>query len=47
MRDKIHEMSDYVAHMLIGDRTQNLLDVTTGWDGRAFFATRVYMVEGI
>ena len=28
--DKIQEMSDYVAHMLIGDCTRNLLDVGTG-----------------
>ncbi|KAI2472410.1 hypothetical protein F4781DRAFT_428381 [Annulohypoxylon bovei var. microspora] len=45
--DKVREMSDYVAHMLIGERTRNLLDVATGWDGRAFYATKVFHVEGI
>jgi len=47
MKDKIHEMSDYVAQMLIGDRTRNLLDVSTGWNGRDFFEKKVFMVEGI
>lgn len=47
MKDKIREMSDYVAHMLIGDRTRNLLDVSSGWNGRNFFETKVFMVEGI
>ncbi|KAM0815875.1 putative Capsule polysaccharide biosynthesis protein [Seiridium cardinale] len=46
-QDKIRVMSDYVAHMLIGDRTRNLLDVSTGWNGREFFKNRVFMVEGI
>ncbi|KAI1844913.1 hypothetical protein JX266_008929 [Neoarthrinium moseri] len=45
--DKIREMSDYVAHMLIADRTRNLLDVSTGWNGREFFKNNVFMVEGI
>lgn len=45
--DKVKGMSDYVAHMLIGDRTRNLYDVTTGWDGREFFSNKVFMVEGI
>ncbi|KAI1827734.1 hypothetical protein F4861DRAFT_492351 [Xylaria intraflava] len=45
--DKVLEMSDYVAHMLLGDRTKNLLDVSTGWNGREFWETRVFMVEGI
>lgn len=45
--DKVYEMSDYVAQMLLGDRTRNLLDVRTGWDGRAFWENRVFMVEGI
>lgn len=46
-QDKIKEMSDYVAHMLIGDRTRNLFDLEAGWDGRAFFNNKVLMVEGI
>ncbi|OTA98761.1 hypothetical protein M426DRAFT_325714 [Hypoxylon sp. CI-4A] len=46
-KDKIREMSDYVAHMLIGDRTRNLLDLETGWNGREFFENKVFMVEGI
>ncbi|RYP69406.1 hypothetical protein DL770_008243 [Monosporascus sp. CRB-9-2] len=45
--DKIHKMSDYVAHMLIADRTRNLLDTSTGWNGRDFFENKVFMVEGI
>ncbi|KAI0837676.1 hypothetical protein F5Y06DRAFT_297536 [Hypoxylon sp. FL0890] len=45
--DKVREMSDYVAHMLIADRTRNLLDLETGWDGRKFFENKVFMVEGI
>lgn len=45
--DRVREMSDYVAHMLMGDRTRNLLDVNMGWNGRDFFATKVFMVEGI
>lgn len=45
--EKVKGMSDYVAHMLIGDRTRNLLDVTTGWNGREFFNKKVFMVEGI
>lgn len=47
MKDKIREMSDYVAHMLIADRTRNLFDVSTGWNGRDFFDDKVFMVEGI
>jgi hypothetical protein len=47
MKDKIREMGDYVAQMLIGDRTRNLLDVSTGWNGREFFEKKVFMVEGI
>ncbi|KAK6079470.1 capsule polysaccharide biosynthesis protein [Seiridium cupressi] len=46
-QDKIRVMSDYVAHMLLGDRTRSLLDVSTGWNGREFFKNRVFMVEGI
>ncbi|KAI8632638.1 hypothetical protein F5Y19DRAFT_418326 [Xylariaceae sp. FL1651] len=45
--EKVREMSDYVAHMLIGDRTRNLLDESTGWNGREFFQNNVFMVEGI
>lgn len=45
--DKILKMSDYVAHMLIADRTKNLLDVNSGWNGREFFNEKVFMVEGI
>ncbi|KAK7424666.1 hypothetical protein QQZ08_008549 [Neonectria magnoliae] len=45
--DHIRGMSDYVAQMLIGDRTRNLLDVNTGWNGREFFQNKVFMVEGI
>lgn len=46
-KDKIQHMSDYVAHMLIGDRTRNLLDIYTGWNGREFFNNKAFMVEGI
>ncbi|KAI0532186.1 hypothetical protein GGR58DRAFT_507696 [Xylaria digitata] len=46
-KDKVLEMSDYVAQMLLGDRTKNLLDVGTGWNGREFWENRVFMVEGI
>ncbi|KAJ8119810.1 hypothetical protein ONZ43_g3323 [Nemania bipapillata] len=46
-KDKIFEMSDYVAQMLLGDRTKNLLDVSTGWSGREFWENKVFMVEGI
>jgi hypothetical protein len=46
-QDKIQGMSDYVAQMLMGDRTRNLLDVSTGWNGREFFNNKVFMVEGI
>lgn len=45
--DKVVHMSDYVAQMLIGDRTRNLLDVETGWNGREFFTNKVFHVEGI
>lgn len=45
--DKVLGMSDYVAQMLIGDRTRNLLDVETGWSGREVYETRAFMVEGI
>lgn len=45
--DKVLQMSDYVAQMLIGDRTRNLLDVETGWNGREVFERRAFMVEGI
>ncbi|KAI1387687.1 uncharacterized protein F4822DRAFT_407300 [Hypoxylon trugodes] len=45
--DKVRGMSDYVAHMLIGDRTRNLLDLNTGWNGREFYENKVFMVEGI
>lgn len=47
MEDQVKEMSDYVAQMLIGDRTRNLLDVSTGWNGREFFENKAFMVEGI
>ncbi|KAK1961575.1 hypothetical protein LY78DRAFT_588400 [Colletotrichum sublineola] len=40
-------MTDYVAHMLIGDRTRNLLDIETGWNGREFFENRALLVEGV
>ncbi|PKS13394.1 hypothetical protein jhhlp_000165 [Lomentospora prolificans] len=46
-QDKVLHMSDYVAQMLMGDRTRNLLDVSTGWNGREFWENKVYMVEGI
>lgn len=47
MGDSLITMSDYVAHMLIADRTRNLLDVRTGWNGREFYNTKSFMVEGI
>ncbi|KAL5603752.1 hypothetical protein FOVSG1_006502 [Fusarium oxysporum f. sp. vasinfectum] len=47
MEDYVNEMSDYVAQMLIGDRTRNLVDVNTGWNGRDFFMNKAFMVEGI
>ncbi|KAL3423500.1 capsule polysaccharide biosynthesis protein [Phlyctema vagabunda] len=46
-KEKVKAMSDYVAQMLIGDRTRNMLDVSTGWNGREFFNNKVFMVEGI
>lgn len=46
-QDKIKEMSDYVAQMLMADRIRNLLDISTGWNGRDFFENKVFMVEGI
>ncbi|KAI0971983.1 hypothetical protein F4678DRAFT_430768 [Xylaria arbuscula] len=46
-KDKVLEMSDYVAQMLLGDRTKNLLDVSSGWNGREFWENKVFMVEGI
>jgi hypothetical protein len=45
--DKVLQMSDYVAQMLIGDRTRNLLDVETGWNGREVYENKAFMVEGI
>ncbi|KAI2639292.1 hypothetical protein GGS21DRAFT_506902 [Xylaria nigripes] len=45
--EKLLEMSDYVAQMLLGDRTKNLLDISTGWNGRDFWENKVFMVEGI
>jgi hypothetical protein len=45
--DVVVRMSDYVSQMLIGDRTRNLLDLETGWNGREFFNNRVFAVEGI
>jgi hypothetical protein len=45
--ESVVKMSDYVAQMLLGDRTRNLLDVSTGWNGREFFENKVFMVEGI
>ncbi|KAH7366947.1 hypothetical protein B0T11DRAFT_251948 [Plectosphaerella cucumerina] len=45
--DKVVHMSDYVAQMLVGDRTKNLLDVRTGWNGREYFENKVFLVEGI
>ena len=47
MEEQLTAMSDYVAQMLIGDRTRNLVDVTTGWNGREFFEKKAFMVEGI
>ncbi|KAI8224907.1 putative glycosyl transferase FCK3 [Colletotrichum sp. SAR 10_86] len=44
---KVLQMSDYVAQMLIGDRTRNLLDVETGWNGRDVYEKKAFMVEGI
>lgn len=46
-KDQILDMSDYVAQMLLGDRMRNLLDVSTGWNGREFWENKVFMVEGI
>ncbi|RYP45517.1 hypothetical protein DL768_008152 [Monosporascus sp. mg162] len=45
--DKVRKMSGYVAHILIADRTRNLFDTSTGWNGREFFENKVFMVEGI
>lgn len=44
---KIDEISDYVAQMLIGDRTRNLLDVETGWNGREVFENKAFLIEGV
>lgn len=44
---KVKEMSDYVAQMLIGDRTRNLHDLNTDWNGREYYKNKVFMVEGI
>ncbi|WXC63565.1 hypothetical protein SNK03_009389 [Fusarium graminearum] len=45
--DQIHWMTDYIAQMVLGDRTRNLVDVETGWNGREFWENKVFMVEGI
>ncbi|KAI1812261.1 hypothetical protein GGS20DRAFT_558819 [Poronia punctata] len=45
--DVVLKMSDYVAQMLMADRTRNLLDINTGWNGREFFEKKVFIVEGI
>ncbi|KAM0355201.1 hypothetical protein ACHAPU_001067 [Fusarium lateritium] len=45
--NQVKFMTDYVAQMVIGDRTKNLLDVTDGWNGREFWEKKVYQVEGI
>ncbi|KAI0805103.1 hypothetical protein GGR55DRAFT_298092 [Xylaria sp. FL0064] len=46
-KDQVFQMSDYVAQMLLGDRTKNLLDVSTDWNGREFWENNVFMVEGV
>lgn len=43
----MEDASDYGAHMLIGERISNLLDVETGWNGREFFEKRTLLSEGI
>jgi hypothetical protein len=45
--DQIYWMTDYVSQMVLGDRTRNLVDVKTGWNGREFWEDKVFMVEGI
>ncbi|KAF5251852.1 hypothetical protein FANTH_3034 [Fusarium anthophilum] len=45
--NQIYYMTDYVSQMVIGDRTRNLVDVTTGFNGREFWENKVFMVEGI
>ncbi|KAF5677344.1 capsule polysaccharide biosynthesis protein [Fusarium heterosporum] len=45
--NQVKLMTDYVAQMVIGDRTKNLLDVNDGWNGREFWEKKVYQVEGI
>ncbi|KAH7212290.1 hypothetical protein DER44DRAFT_767923 [Fusarium oxysporum] len=45
--NQIYFMTDYVSQMVIGDRTRNLVDVTTGFNGREFWENKVFMVEGI
>ncbi|KAF5018070.1 hypothetical protein F66182_9969 [Fusarium sp. NRRL 66182] len=44
---QVQWMSDYVSQMIIGDRTRNLVDVRDNWNGREFWESRVFMVEGI
>ncbi|KAF4446208.1 hypothetical protein F53441_10184 [Fusarium austroafricanum] len=44
---QIYFMTDYVSQMVLADRIRNLVDVTDGWNGREFWETKVFMVEGI
>ena len=45
--EQVIAMSDYVAHMLVAERTKDLVDVETGWNGREYFEKKCFMVEGI
>ena len=44
---QVQEISDYLAHMLLGDRTRNLLDEETGWNGQEYFRNKVLKVNGL
>lgn len=45
--EHVEAMSDYVAHMLIGDRLRHLVDTKAGWNGHDFFTNKVFKVQGV
>ncbi|KAI0132406.1 putative capsule polysaccharide biosynthesis protein [Xylariales sp. AK1849] len=38
------DMSDYLSHMLCGERLRDLVDVSGNFDGRSYYETKVYLL---
>ncbi|KAK3346405.1 putative capsule polysaccharide biosynthesis protein [Lasiosphaeria hispida] len=41
------DMSDYLAHMLCGERLRNLIDPSDGFNGREYYENKIYLLSGL